>query len=69
MKKVIALLLIALTFSCGTRDQHDQSADTAIKKSGDTSMQQQIPQTPVSADSAGARKEQEKSSMDTVRRP
>jgi hypothetical protein len=69
MKKIIAVLLTALAFGCGTRDHHDQSTDTAMKKSSDTSMQEQIPQTPVSPDSAGARKEQEKSSIDTVKRP
>jgi hypothetical protein len=69
MKKFISVFFIAMVLGCGGGGQHDQSADTAMTKITDTSAQQKIPQPPVSADSAGARKEQEKSSMDTVKRP
>jgi hypothetical protein len=69
MKRILSVLSVAIALGCGHSDQHNKSADTAMTKISDTSAQQKMPQPPVSADSAGARKDQEKSSMDTVKRP
>jgi hypothetical protein len=69
MKRILPVLIIVFVLGCGSNDRHNQSADTAMTKISDTAAQHQIPQTPVSADSAGARKELEKSSIDTVKRP
>jgi hypothetical protein len=63
------LLFITVILGCGSSEKRDQNADTAMTKISDTSVQQNIPQPPLSPDSAGARKEQEKSSIDTVKRP
>jgi hypothetical protein len=64
-------LFIAITVGAGCHSGTNTkpSPDTVVKASSDTVGQQMMPQTPVSKDSAGARKEQEKSSIDTVRRP
>jgi hypothetical protein len=64
-----AFIAITIGAGCHSGTNTNPSPDTAVKASSDTVGQQMMPQTPVSKDSAGARKEQEKSSMDTVRRP
>jgi hypothetical protein len=66
MKIFIPLLLIIL-FGCGSNESKNSAnpSDHPV----DTVGQQVIPQPPVSADSAGARKKQERSSIDTVQRP
>jgi hypothetical protein len=59
--------MVIILFGCGSND-----TGHSAKPSGqptDTVGQQVIPQPPVSADSAGARKKEERSSMDTVQRP
>ena len=65
MKKLLPLLLI-LMFGCGS-DKSKNSVNSSDRP--DTVGQQVMPQPPVSADSAGARKNQERSSMDTIKRP
>ena len=72
MRYLISLaVFIAITIgaACHSGSNTKPSPDTAVKASSDTVGRQMMPQTPVSKDSAGARKEQEKSSIDTIRRP
>jgi hypothetical protein len=66
MRKFFPLVLI-IVFGCGSNESGN-SAKPADHPT-DTVGQQVIPQPPVSADSAGARKKQERSSIDTVQRP
>jgi hypothetical protein len=66
MKKILPFILIIL-FGCGSNESGNSA--NPPKPPADTVGQQVIPQPPVSADSAGARKKQERSSVDTVQRP
>ncbi len=61
--KILFPLILIFMFGCGS----NESKKTA--NPSDTVGQQVIPQPPVSADSAGARKKQERSTIDTVQRP
>jgi hypothetical protein len=66
MKKLLPFLLICM-FGCGPNES--KNSGNASDHPADTIGQQVIPQPPVSPDSAGARKKQERSSIDTVQRP
>jgi len=66
MKKLFPLLLILM---CGCGSNKSKNSVDSPDRPADTVGQQVIPQPPVSADSAGARKNQERSSMDTIKRP
>jgi hypothetical protein len=59
------VLLILSGTACHSGARQDKT-DTSANAPRDTSAQHQIQQPPVSADSAGARKTQEKSSVDTM---
>ena len=66
MKIILPFVLICM-FGCGSNDAKN-TADPSGHPT-DTVGQQIIPQPPVSPDSAGARKKQERTSIDTVQRP
>ena len=66
MKILFPFVLICM-FGCGSNDS--KNAANPSGHPADTVGQQVIPQPPVSPDSAGARKKQERSSIDTVQRP
>jgi len=67
MKLLVSVLLMCL-LGCGSNES-DRPVSPSDHPSADTAGQQTIPQTPVSPDSAGARKNQERSSLDTIKRP
>jgi len=66
MKKLLPFLLM---FMFGCRSNDSKNAGNSSNHPADTAGQQAMPQPPVSPDSAGARKNQERSSIDTVKRP
>jgi len=67
MKILLPFLLVCMA-GCGSNES-GRSVNPSDHPSADTVGQQAIPQTPVSPDSAGARKKQERASMDTIQRP